>query len=203
MEAISEFWIVRLCEHCGTEFQVLRSRLRHSTCRFCTHRCRGLFQCGVQHPSWKGGVVVDPARGYVRIHQPEHPNANSMGYVYKHVLEASIKLGRAILPGEHVHHQNERTSDNDPENLEVKTASAHQREHAGWENRAGVWFKPCLICQQLFPAHRDYFGGRGRQQGFAPCCLACDRARRRKPVSQGGRGRPNKTDPRRRGTEKL
>lgn len=202
VEVTSEFWVVRLCECCGSEFQVLCSRLKHASCRFCGRYCRGLFQRGAQHPSWKGGVVVDPARGYIRIHQPEHPNANARGYVYKHVLEASANLGRPMRLGEHVHHLNEYKSDNDPKNLEVKTASAHQREHAGWEVRKGVWFKPCSTCRQLFPANPDYFGSRGRQPGLASRCLTCDRTRRRKPLSEGGRG-PHKVNSRRRGTEQL
>ena len=39
------------------------------------------------------------------------------------------KLGRALLPTEIVHHENEAKADNSPINLTVKSRSVHTTEH--------------------------------------------------------------------------
>lgn len=83
---------------------------------------------GMRHPSWRGGRIRTTV-GYTLRLAPEHPRANTAGYVLEHVLVAEQKLGRAICSSEHVHHINGDRSDNRPENLEVLTASEHMRLH--------------------------------------------------------------------------
>lgn len=41
------------------------------------------------------------------------------GYIYEHTIVMSRMLGRALLPGEQVHHRNGRRDDNRPVNLEL------------------------------------------------------------------------------------
>lgn len=79
------------------------------------------------NPAWTGGRVYHS--GYIFILMPEHPRANNRGYVAEHILVAEKKLGRPILRGEVVHHDNEIKDDNRPENLIVMTPEEHMRIH--------------------------------------------------------------------------
>lgn len=74
---------------------------------------------GANNPAWTGGRYIEPEKGYVMIRLPDHPRARQNGYVLEHILVAEQMLGRALLPGEEVHHKNEIRSDNDPDNLVV------------------------------------------------------------------------------------
>jgi hypothetical protein len=57
--------------------------------------------------------------GYVRIHAPEHPKADSRGYVPEHRWVVEQALGVVLPEGTAVHHINGRRDDNDINNLAV------------------------------------------------------------------------------------
>jgi hypothetical protein len=62
--------------------------------------------------------------GYAVFHgRYDHPNSTSRGYLLEHVEVMSGMLGRALLPGENVHHINGVRDDNRPENLELWSRS--------------------------------------------------------------------------------
>lgn len=84
---------------------------------------------GPAHNRWKGGRTVTP-EGYVLIRVgKEHHLADARGYAYEHQLAAEEKLGRRLLPGEEVHHDDENKSNNDPSNLIIAPSRAAHRLH--------------------------------------------------------------------------
>jgi len=74
------------------------------------------------------GYSQDQA-GYITLHLPNHPLANSSGAVYEHRLVMSEHIGRYLASHESVHHKNGNRSDNRIENLELwsKAQPAGQR----------------------------------------------------------------------------
>jgi len=97
--------------------------------------------CQAHYARWRNGDVQasrpvgphvrDPRgsltkKGYRRLYRPSHPNADSAGQVYAHVLAMSDHLGRPLFDGETVHHRNGIRDDNKIRNLELR-ASMHPR----------------------------------------------------------------------------
>jgi len=80
------------------------------------------------HPSWRGGRVVDQD-GYVLLKRPDHPHRDRHGYVREHRLVMEAVLGRLLLPTEVVHHKDGNKENNDPANLTLFGKNAdHLRE---------------------------------------------------------------------------
>lgn len=75
--------------------------------------------CGPKHPNYNGGRYKDKS-GYILILKHNHPfPSHPDGYVLEHRLVAEKYLGRYLKPTEQVHHINEISDDNKPENLFV------------------------------------------------------------------------------------
>lgn len=68
-------------------------------------------------------------RGYFYLRKPDHPFANSDGYIAEHRVVMEKHLGRYLYAGEAVHHINGNKADNRIENLKVLTHSEHTKLH--------------------------------------------------------------------------
>lgn len=99
----------------------------------CCHTCS---RKGNRRGAYKDKVMIS---GYYYIHQPDHPNATESKYVAEHRLIAEKKISRILRSYEVVHHINKDKLDNRPNNLEVMTASEHNRLHANerWRKKRG------------------------------------------------------------------
>ena len=86
------------------------------------------YHSGVSHWNWKGGKRYHSS-GYIEIYCPNHPSANSGGYVLEHRLVMEKQIDRYLSPDEIVHHINGNKQDNKIENLMLLTASEHQSMH--------------------------------------------------------------------------
>ena len=136
-----------------------------------------VYKVREEHPSWKGGRYEQG--GYVFVYQPDHPRAQTNGYVLEHVLVAEKALGRALPTGAVIHHVNEDRSDNRGCNLVICTRAYHALIHQrmrllanGGHPRTHRW------CTDCGPALKERFGG--HKQRCRSCHAAYELARRRR-----------------------
>ncbi len=85
---------------------------------------------------------------------PEHPKANKHGYVYEHRIIMENSIRRLLRSNEVVHHKNGDGKDNRIDNLELLTASEHQKLHARKQGAVWVQYR-CLGCNQIFEKPRN------------------------------------------------
>ena len=77
----------------------------------------------------KFGTYITQDKDYLLIYSPNHPKANSRGYVRLHVILAEYYFDTTIEDGEVVHHVNGDRQDNRKENLVIMTKEEHDRLH--------------------------------------------------------------------------
>jgi len=108
----------RVCNECGQPCSAKGRR-----CRDCGYRMRELRKREI-------GTLYNADNGYVEVYVPDHPNAMANGICLEHRFAMSEHLGRALLPGENVHHKNGVRSDNRIENLELWTTNQPSGQRA-------------------------------------------------------------------------
>ncbi len=65
--------------------------------------------------------------GYILVKRPDHPRANSKGYVGQHSLVMEEHIGRCLKEDEVCRHINGVKDDNRIENLQLLTETQHKR----------------------------------------------------------------------------
>lgn len=106
------------------------------------------------YPPYKGGRTTE-YNGYVWEFLPGHHLQNLWGWVPQHRLVAEDKLGRRLVPGEDVHHEDMCRTNNDPDNLRVMPRREHRSHHA---KMMGEATKLPLTVEQVRNALRDHGG---------------------------------------------
>ena len=112
-------WLCK-CE-CGTERVVSGINLRRGVSKSCGCYLKDwATERGhkSKHPNWKGGRRK-AQNGYIVLSSPEYPGSKYPNKTMEHVVVMARHLGRALLPGESVHHKNGIRDDNRIENLEL------------------------------------------------------------------------------------
>ena len=89
---------------------------------------RSLCQKGKKSSNWKGGRKKT-SKGYIQVMSPNHPRADSGGYVLEHILVFERETGISVPRGCCVHHLNGNKEDNRIENLCIMTVGAHTVMH--------------------------------------------------------------------------
>jgi len=88
-----------------------------------------------KNPHWKGGLARD-GNGRMKILMPEHPAAQTSGYVPEHRIIMEQKIGRLLKLTEVVHHIDGNRSNNDPSNLMLFSSTAeHTAYHAAMKKK--------------------------------------------------------------------
>lgn len=83
---------------------------------------------GEKSANWKGGKRMT-SRGYRQLFMPDHPRADSSGYVMEHIIVWEKATGTQLPQNCCIHHLNGNKSDNRIENLCVMLHSAHTVFH--------------------------------------------------------------------------
>lgn len=130
------------CDNCHKEFKREACQLRGKK-RYCSRECVWeakkyyKYKHGEFHHNWKGGRRINQD-GYVLLHRPDHPFAESGGHVMEHRLVMEMKLGRYLSREEVVDHLNGKRDDNRIENLQLMES---QSQHIKLETKRGKYKK--------------------------------------------------------------
>lgn len=117
----------------GTTQKVIYTAMRRYA--ISTRRAVRRTQDRENNPYWRGGRVRYGNYWYVL--DPKHPHATASGYVAEHIKVALAAAGRRKLrKGEHVHHIDLNTENNEASNLAIGTLKQHGEWHASLQREA-------------------------------------------------------------------
>lgn|SRR5215211_4651634 len=171
---VQQIPLKRLCScGCGEEIPAFRSNGKPR--RF-KHRH---YPRGAQLYNWKGGVTIHSA-GYRLILKPDHPTADTHGYVPEHRLVMEQHIDRYIdTEKEAIHHINGIRDDNRIENLQLTTPTEHQWIH---HKISDLDKRYCYICnrKQLQLPRGTYNWYRGPDETKFLCAVCYAKEWRRK-----------------------
>ena len=141
------------CRICGAPVDGRRRKDRKAfyypqQCVTCRHKCHLDYDRRQDH---LGGPRVpvgsrrqeNSGRGYmyyvIKIADPS-------AWVYEHRYIMERKLKRPLLSSEHVHHIDENTLNNSPDNLMILSAAEHLQHHQSLGLRWALKHTECLAC---------------------------------------------------------
>ena len=113
------------CSVCAAFFTVRPSRAERRNVKYCSYRCHQIGE------GRKGGTVTGEIKKEIAAKQPGGPKSYpKIKGRHAHRIAAEQKLGRALLPGEVVHHDDENRQNFSFENLIVlPNQSEHMKVH--------------------------------------------------------------------------
>ena len=125
----------RTCGCCGAAFSS-----RGPAVLYCSKSC---IWKATKGPEFNAKI----ARAFAKQRGDAQRGKGTKGYIkrdgrHEHRLVAEQTLGRALLPGEIVHHVDGNKHNNDPSNLVVMRQGAHMREHGLGIPGMTLWWKP-------------------------------------------------------------
>lgn len=128
---------------------------------------------------------------YELVRAPDgYPGKRYRGrYAYEHIVVWWQNTGAMPPPGCVVHHKNHQKRDNRFDNLECKTATAHNHEHSA-ARQAPDERATCKVCGREFDVAPSDARRRRRASanGEIACSRSCGRASGIKPLVHGTRG---------------
>ena len=128
------------CIQCGKMRNItLQQMTRPKFNGLCTD-CNRKSHSGSSNPNWKNGRRLGGQDGeYILQYIPEHPKADSKGYVLEHRLVAEKMLGRPLTEQETIHHLDNDPTNNDEHNIIVlANQSCHAKLHKFIEKTASI-----------------------------------------------------------------
>jgi hypothetical protein len=145
LKASSGGCIVSRCRFSAEDTMCARHTLRWSYISTFTK----VVQTGDEWYHLLGSAGTKGPDGYIKIKFSSHPNSKLHGALPEHTLVMTYMVGRALFPGENVHHKNGVRDDNRPENLELwsKSQPAGQRidDKVNWAIELLSVYKPEVL----------------------------------------------------------
>lgn len=147
------------CLYCGKLFEVWHYRIHG---KFCSHKCYsksikgikkeslsketrrkiGESRKGSKHWNWQGGLMKVKGRSRIKVWKPNHPQADSKGYIFRSRLMMEKKIGRILTFEETVHHINGIKTDDRIENLWLfKNNRTHVKYEANLTKTYRKWIQ--------------------------------------------------------------
>jgi hypothetical protein len=122
------------------------------------------------NPNWRGGRSI-ASNGYVLIRMPNHPLADTRGYVYEHRLVAEQMIGRPLLAHEQIHHKDGNKQNNHPDNLQIMPSPFHHRamhRTTGFMRRNPGEDNPLMTCACGCGTQFSMYDEGGRPRMYVP-----------------------------------